>query len=144
MLRSDCGNSNVIRTTVKPYYAVTSKPSARTIWLCLSCTPFIPVAQYSRDNSGTSTSNHFQHMKAKWQQRPPGPALVLRRDALSCSQIAWHPPILWSQADGRISAPSHSPRCSGQPIQCTRTNPDCYQRIQFSSHHYLSSIAPHN
>ena len=76
MLRSDCDNSNVIRTTVKPYYAVTSKPSARTIWLCLSCTPFIPVAQNSRDNSETCPLNLLQSNTLKRQQWPPGPALI--------------------------------------------------------------------
>ena len=51
-----------------------------------SCTYSYPVAQNSRDNSGTSTSNHFQHMKAKWQQRPPGPALVLSFNAVFSHQ----------------------------------------------------------
>jgi len=41
-----------------------------------SCTPLIPVAQNSRDNSGTSPSNLFLQLIAKWQQRPETPVLV--------------------------------------------------------------------
>ena len=63
MLRSDCGNSNVIRTTVKPYYAVTSKPSARTIWLCLSCTPFIPVAQIPGTTQGQTPQTSYCNLE---------------------------------------------------------------------------------
>ena len=58
--------------------------------MALSCTPRWPVAQNPRDNSRTNPSDLFLQPRAKWQQRPPGPALVLRRDALSCTQIAWH------------------------------------------------------
>ena len=56
-----------------------------------SCTPSTPVAQNSSDNSGTSPLNRSLKLGAKWQQRPPRPALVFRRDALSCMQIACHP-----------------------------------------------------
>ena len=44
----------------------------------LSCTPSGPVAQNSRDNSGTRPLDQFRQLGAKWQQRPPGPALISR------------------------------------------------------------------
>ena len=53
------------------------------------------IAQNSRDNSGTSPSDLFRQLIAKWQQRPPGPALDFRRDALSCTQIALHNCSSW-------------------------------------------------
>ena len=43
-----------------------------------------------RDNSGTTPSSLFQQLGANWQQRPVLPALVFRRDVLSCTQIALH------------------------------------------------------
>ena len=43
-----------------------------------SCTPSNSVAQNSRDISGTSPSGLFLQQEARWQQRPPRPALVSR------------------------------------------------------------------
>ena len=47
-------------------------------WPCLSCTTSRPVAQKTRDNSGTSPSGLFLQLRAKWQQRPETPALISR------------------------------------------------------------------
>ena len=54
-----------------------------------SCTLLIPVAQNSRDNSGTSPSDLFLQLIAKWQQRPETPALI-RRIHTSSSHHAPH------------------------------------------------------
>ena len=54
-----------------------------------SCTPLIPVAQNSSDNSGTSPSNPFQKQRTKWQQRPETPALICRIHT-SSSHLAPH------------------------------------------------------
>ena len=43
-----------------------------------SCTPLVLVAQNPRDNSGTSPSDLFLQIRAKWQQRPETPVLVSR------------------------------------------------------------------
>ena len=43
-----------------------------------NCTPLIPVAQNSRDKSGTSPSDLFLQQRAKWQQRPETPTLISR------------------------------------------------------------------
>ena len=43
-----------------------------------SCTPSSPIAQKTRDNSGTSPSNLLLRLRAKWQQRPETPALIRR------------------------------------------------------------------
>ena len=40
-----------------------------------------PVAQITRDNSGTSPLDLFLQLGAKWHQWPPRPALVVRLDA---------------------------------------------------------------
>ena len=40
-----------------------------------------PVAQITRDNSGTSPLDLFLQLGAKWHQWPPGPALVVRLDS---------------------------------------------------------------
>ena len=53
----------------------------------LSCTPSGPVAQNSRDNSGTSPSDLFLQLGAKWQQRPETSALI-RRIHTSSSHLA--------------------------------------------------------
>ena len=55
----------------------------------LSCTPVNPVAQKTRDNSGTSTSDLLPRLIAKWQQRPETPALI-RRIHTSSSHLAPH------------------------------------------------------
>ena len=55
-----------------------------------SCTQSCPVAQKLGNKSGTAPLNPPQLVALKWQQRPPRPALVLRRDALSCTQIDCH------------------------------------------------------
>ena len=44
----------------------------------LSCTPSGPVAQNSRDNSGTSPSDLFLRLIAERQQQPETPALIRR------------------------------------------------------------------
>ena len=44
----------------------------------LSCTSFSPIAQKLRDKSGTSPSDLFLQLGAKWQQRPETPALISR------------------------------------------------------------------
>ena len=49
--------------------------------ITLSCPSSRPVAQTMGDNAGTSPSDLFPQLGANWQQRPPGPALVLRLDA---------------------------------------------------------------
>ena len=43
-----------------------------------SCTPSSPIAQKTRDNSGTSPSNLLLRLRAKRQQRPETPALIRR------------------------------------------------------------------
>ena len=57
------------------------------IWESSSCRQSSPVAQKTEDNWGTSPSDRFQKRGARWQQRPPGPALVLRFDAARSHSI---------------------------------------------------------
>ena len=54
-----------------------------------SCTPSSPIAQKTRDNSGTSPSNLLLRLRAKRQQRPETPALI-RRIHTSSSHHAPH------------------------------------------------------
>ena len=46
--------------------------------MLLNCSMLPSVAPKTRDNSGTSPSDLFQQLKAKWQQRPETPVLISR------------------------------------------------------------------
>ena len=114
----------------------------------LSCTPSGPVAQNSRDNSGTSPSDLFQQLEAKWQQRPPRPALISRFGA-GCSHSVLVPyprfcpetvPVaatwdhFWSSAEMPAMAfigPPPTPRDAGDQSQ---------KRIEVSMTKSLTSV----
>jgi hypothetical protein len=49
----------------------------------------------SMDNSGIVPSIMRRQQGAMWQQGPAGPALVLRRDTLSCHEINLHDCSSW-------------------------------------------------
>ena len=83
-----------------------------------NCTPVIPVAQNSRENSGTSPSSDLlPELKGKWQQRPETPALI-RRIHTSSSH---HTPHQCSDSAEKWIRPgsNHPPRRCKKPRTIT-------------------------
>ena len=70
-----------------------------------SCTPSSPIAQKTRDNSGTSPSNLLLRLRAKWQQRPETPVLISRIHTSS----SHHAPLQCSDSAQTGSPPEITP-----------------------------------
>ena len=70
-----------------------------------SCTPSSPIAQKTRDNSGTSPSNLLLRLRAKRQQRPETPVLISRIHTSS----SHHAPLQCSDSAQTGSPPEITP-----------------------------------
>ncbi len=132
-------------------WTISCRAGFKRVQLPVSCTPLIPVAQNPRDKSGTSPSDLFRQLIAKWQQRPETPALIRRIQTSSshhtphqCSDSAaeWTVPGLNHPARPQKSPPRINANQTVKNIPANTTNISKRQTGHLSRHDVLGQVRP--